>query len=498
MNKSTTILLLVIEILLIFVFANLSSLFHTMQERETRSYIEVAESVADVIMKSAAPETDPLETQNSFFSNIQRVQAAGREAVYDAESGTLQLLRPQADGSAVLFVRHARTPVLETLQRVSRLFSLLIIMTAFFLLITVFYLVYRFRADRGKEQNAPIDPISNYLSRLESSETSLRSTLEEQQQAVSRQQELNRGIIRHINAAILLLNGQGKVAVFNPRAEQLFERSAASALHHPVETVLSCVPEIAAFVREVKVPESSAVVVTRDRDFRVDISSVSEGGRLLVIKEVTRERRRAEIQRRHAGFAMLGEMAAYLTHEMRNSLGVVYGYTRSLKADKERVERINHEITYLTGMMDNFLNFARPLSPGERTPVNLTEILAAECEAAGLELAAPEKGVEVRGDAGLVRSLCSNLARNAAEAGADRMELVIDGTDPLELRLHDNGRGIPEDQRDKIWLPFFTTKEEGTGMGLALVRKIMNALDGDIRLEDSLEKGTEFRLTFFS
>ena len=138
------------------------------------------------------------------------------------------------------------------------------------------------------------------------------------------------------------------------------------------------------------------------------------------------------------------------------------------------------------------------LSPGERTPVNLTEILAAECEAAGMELNAPEKGVEVRGDAGLVRSLCSNLTRNAVEAGADRMELVLEGTDPLELRLHDNGRGIPEDQRDKIWFPFFTTKEEGTGMGLALVRKIMNALDGDIKLEDSLEKGTEFRLTFFS
>ena len=497
MNKSTTILLLVVEILLIFVFANLSSLFQSMQERESRSYIDVAESVADVMMKSGLAEAPAQTAESAFFPIVKRVKAAGRESVYDPESGTLQLVRPLEDGHALLFVRHARTPALEALRRVSRLFTVLIILTVFFLLITGFYLVYRFRADRGKEQPAPIDPISNYLSRLESSETSLRTAVEEQQQAVSRQQELNRSIIRHINAAIVLLNARNQVEIFNHQAEKLFGRSAASALHHQAAVALDHLPEVAAAVAVDSPAEQSLVMSSGGRDFRVDVSPIGQA-RLVVVREITRERRRAEIRRRHGGFAMLGEMAAYLTHEMRNSLGAVYGYTKSLKADKERVERINREITYLTGMLDNFLNFAKPLSPGERVPVDLKAILETECREAGLKLDAPADGVIVQGDPDLVRVLCSNLARNAVEAGATRMELAPAGEDPLELCLRDNGSGIPEDQREKIWLPFFTTKEKGTGMGLALVRKVMNALDGDIRLEDSLEKGTEFRLTFFS
>ena len=498
MRKSVTGLLLVIEILLLFVFGNLSALFDSMEKREIQSHIAVAESVADLLLRSENPEGEFSADKGAFFSAVRRVKAIKREAVYDPASGSLQLVRPRADGSALLFVRHSRTPALQTLRRVSHLFTILIVLTALFLVITGFYLVYRFRTDRGEERRAAVDPMRDYLARLESSETSLRSTVQEQQLEVSSQQELNRSIIRHINAAILLVDGRGRVEVFNQRAEQLFERSAVSVLHHPLEQALAGRPGIVAFLGEAGNGEASRVVVSRERDFRVDVSPVGEEGRLVVVRDVTRERRRAEIRRRNASFAMLGEMAAFLTHEMRNSLGAVFGYTKTLKGDDEKVQRINKEITYLTGMLDNFLNFAKPLAPGERIPIDLTKILAAECADAGVELNLPEESVKVQGDPGLVRSLCSNLVRNAVEAGAKHMELRREGNEPLELRLRDDGRGIPADQRDKIWFPFFTTKEKGTGMGLALVRKVMSALDGDIRLDDSLEKGTEFRLTFFS
>jgi len=498
MNKSTTGLLLVIEILLLFVFGNLSSLFTTMEKREIQSYIATAEAVADMVMRAEDPEAEDIAGEGAYFSVLRAVTAARREAVYDPDSGTLQLVRPRAGKQALLFVRHAGTPALRALKRIGRIFSILIVLTALFLVLTGFYLIYRFRTDRGESRAAPMDPIKDYLARLESSETSLRTTVEEQQQAVSHQQELNRSIIRHINAAIVLLGGGGKVEAFNRRAEEMFARSAASVLHLPVEQALGNWPEIVALAAEGDARESSQVVSSGDKSFRVDVAPVGETSRLLVIRDVTRERRRAEIRRRNASFAMLGEMAAYLTHEMRNSLGAVFGYTKTLKGDDEKVQRINKEITYLTSMLDNFLTFAKPLPPGERVPVNLTEVLAVECADAGVDLSAPEEAVEIPGEPGLVRSLCSNLVRNAAEAGAKKVELAVLGSEPLELRLRDDGQGIPADQREKIWFPFFTTREKGTGMGLALVRKIMNALDGDIRLEDSSGKGTTFRMTFFS
>ena len=60
----------------------------------------------------------------------------------------------------------------------------------------------------------------------------------------------------------------------------------------------------------------------------------------------------------------------------------------------------------------------------------------------------------------------------------------------------DNGSGIKENIRDKIWLPFYTSKDKGTGMGLAIVKKIVNSLDGEIEISDTNEKGTTFSISF--
>jgi nitrogen-specific signal transduction histidine kinase len=67
----------------------------------------------------------------------------------------------------------------------------------------------------------------------------------------------------------------------------------------------------------------------------------------------------------------------------------------------------------------------------------------------------------------------------------------------VEIRIKDNGKGISEKIKDKIWFPFFTSKEKGTGMGLALVRKIITSLNGDIQLVDSNQSGTIFKIVIY-
>ena len=77
------------------------------------------------------------------------------------------------------------------------------------------------------------------------------------------------------------------------------------------------------------------------------------------------------------------------------------------------------------------------------------------------------------------------------------MEVTVKRDIHLEIYLKDNGKGIPTANLEKIWFPFFTTKEKGTGMGLASIRKIVNSLNGDIQIENPTPGETTFKIVFF-
>jgi signal transduction histidine kinase len=102
---------------------------------------------------------------------------------------------------------------------------------------------------------------------------------------------------------------------------------------------------------------------------------------------------------------------------------------------------------------------------------------------------------KVMGDEVLLRQSLINLIQNAIEAMPDGGELRISGTggDPLSIAISDTGHGIPTNVRDKIYLPFFTTKERGTGLGLSIVHKIVVSHGGSLRVESG-EQGTTFTI----
>ena len=123
--------------------------------------------------------------------------------------------------------------------------------------------------------------------------------------------------------------------------------------------------------------------------------------------------------------------------------------------------------------------------------MNLTEVLAAECADAGVDLSAPEEAVEIPGEPGLVRSLCSNLVRNAAEAGAERIALrtrterqftIGHNRYKLVLRIDviDNGPGVPAELQEKIFYPMVTGRAEGSGLGLSIAQTLINQHQGII------------------
>lgn len=435
MKKTTVILLLVIQIFLIFIFQNIYTLFKNLEEVDITRI------------------KDPLQ----LMMNIRKIR---------------------------------------------KIFSALSIVTGLSIIGTGLYLAYLFKKSGFKPEFKALKtmpPLQDYLLQLKDSETALKDIVEKQKEHVTEKEELSKTIINHINAAVIFLNRAGRIEIFNAVAEKLFSQSYANARNNQLDKVLVKFPGIVEFVHSHEDTRASEEVASADRIFLIDINPIGDTGSLLIIKDITEEKRKEEIQRSSRNFIMLGEMAAFLAHEVRNSLGVIYGYTKTIKAAKEKskTEKINKEINFLTAMMENFLNFSKPVTVAKKDEIHLPALLKKISTETGLELNLDREEIIIESDPALIRSIFSNLLLNSKEAGADRVEVEFKEDKELEIIFKDNGGGIADKIKEKIWYPFFTTKEKGTGMGLAIIRKMVNTLSGEISLLDTAPGGTTFKIIFY-
>lgn len=460
MRKTTIILLLIIEIFLVFIFQNLYSLFKGFEEIDFNKI------------------TEPEKMEKRF-------------------------------------------------KDLKKLFSALSIVSGIMLLGTGFYLVILIRKKKHPAQYSNLPPLQDFLVELKGSENQLKNLVEQQKLDVTEKKELNKTIINHINAAVIFLNHTDRIDIFNPVATELFGQSYANAKNNKLDAILKQFPEIVAFVNHNRNGHTSSEISTPTKLFSIDIIGIENIGRLIIIKDITEERKREEIHQRSRNFSMLGEMATFLAHEVKNSLGVIYGYTRTIKTetpnrpaldidkptdqenDKNKIAKVNKEVQFLTGMMETFLNFSRPVKVGITREIDPTGLLQEITTEIGLPMELKITGnpnhenvitapVVLESDATLLRSVFSNLLLNAREAGANRINVTITKNTGTDILISDNGPGIAPEIQEKIWFPFFTTKDKGTGMGLAIIRKMMSALNGEITLENSSSLGTTFKLTFFS
>jgi len=214
--------------------------------------------------------------------------------------------------------------------------------------------------------------------------------------------------------------------------------------------------------------------------------------------------------------ARLGELTAGLAHEFRNGLATVHGYARLLNLetlspqDRKYVEGLRAETAALGEVVTNFLNFARPTQLAV-TPLDLGQIaqrvaeeLQADATALGGRLMIGGTWAVVEGDEVLLRQAFSNLARNAVEACAAagvvpdiRIEATPDvAAHVLRVQVSDNGPGIEPALRERVFRPFFTTKRDGTGLGLALVQKIIVTHNGRVQAVPGPDgRGTVMQVT---
>jgi signal transduction histidine kinase len=252
--------------------------------------------------------------------------------------------------------------------------------------------------------------------------------------------------------------------------------------------------------------------------FGVTVSSLSESddqGAICLFSDITNVVELEEQLRLKDTLARLGELTAGLAHEFRNGLATIHGYSRLLDPDalpapyRPYVEGIRQETDALGQIVTNFLNFARPENISLQS-VGLGRIAQRAADDLRRELPAGTttnvtgEFADIQGDEVLLRQMFDNLVRNAAEAcdaSGKRPEIVVHGEIDADrglcrITVDDNGPGISETDRERVFQPFFTTRSRGTGLGLAVVQKIVVTHNGRVTVGRSSAGGASIQMVF--
>jgi signal transduction histidine kinase len=419
-------------------------------------------------------------------------------------------------------------------------FILMLILS--FLLVSLGLRRYLGSKGEQKDEFAPKTPSSNdsaafmtasmqsVIGRLRDQERELARLHQAEKERAQQTERLSEAVTRNMPAGLLLINSSHLITYANPAAmhilgvQTLQYRRFAEALgpDAPLANLIhACLADGKTFQREQvhhSPPEGA------ERCLGVTISPVYEtrgvqqgriSGALCLLSDLTELTALQKQVQLKESLANLGELAAGIAHEFKNSLATISGYAQMLRRDaltpdaKESVDKIIHETQSLTHIVTEFLRFARPLDL-HSAPVNtqaLVERVAQEVRDSfpGVRIETAGQFADVSGDEMLLRQALQNLLRNAAEACADvatggKIRLFgsqerVGGRPWQQIAITDNGPGIPPSEQEKIFLPFHTTKSGGTGLGLAVVQKIIVHHGGVVVGRNSEGGGAEFLVT---
>jgi PAS domain S-box-containing protein len=334
-------------------------------------------------------------------------------------------------------------------------------------------------------------------------------------------------ILRHLATGVLTVDAWGTVAYLNPAAEQVLGMRTAEVRGRPLQVAL---PERIALLRELV----QDTLTRGEARLRAQLTARSAAGQELVLGVTTNvlrhegevtgvvavfqdltEVRGMELRaRRNETLAEVGALAAGIAHELRNGLNPISGSVeflqRELRPEGESavlMSLITRECGRLNRFVSDLLSYAR-----ERDlvlePLDLDEHMAElrdglrrdpRC-AAGVRVAfdAPGAGMQLRGDREQLRQVWLNLVNNALDAMAGGGALTVrwrpEAGGRVVVEFEDQGAGIAPEVLPRIGEPFFTTKQEGTGLGVAMARRIVERHGGTLVLESAPGRGAIARV----
>ncbi len=342
-------------------------------------------------------------------------------------------------------------------------------------------------------------------------------------------------IVASLRAAVIVIDGAGTVRTSNEAAESILGIGEAErgrkleelGLPHRLEGLAAAIARVADWEDRATMIGASLAGIGDDVPARsVDVlvtpfgeadAAGSSRAVLVVVDDVTEELRTKERLIQTERLAAMGRMAAHVTHEVRNPLSSIGLNVEMLEEEiaaggpeiNALIRAIQREVDRLTGITEEYLRIARlpapRLGPEDAGALvrDVARFVSREMESTQVRL---EVDVEddlplVPIDEAQIRQSLLNLLRNAREAMPAGGRIVLgahreDGGVAISVR--DEGEGIPDDRKERVFDVFFSTKERGTGLGLPLTREIVVAHRGRVRCEDAPANGEGRRGTVFT
>ncbi len=521
-RRSSLLLLIVVEALALFVFENMRAVFTTLEKNERQAIIAASELQADLfVLRTLQGQSRPGRAK--YFDRVLPLARAesGQSIVAVGKELQLEIRKPLGDKSGLLFQKTIRSSQLESFQGLKKILAILVLLLGLAIVASGIYFMVLLRKKMPEPHLSAGSPFQDYLVEMNNSQQELQELVANQRRSASEKEELNKSIINTVHLGVIYLSAGGKIEIFNPAAQELFGRSFVAARNHRLADALPGHPELTRFILAGDT-RNSAEIESGPFIFFVDVvpvgagrdgpvkagrdGPVGDGGRLALVRDVSAERKKERIRRHNDNLMMLGEMAASLAHEVRNSLGVILGYSKAMSGEPEKTAKIVREVQFMSEMMESFLRFSKPVAKVGSKPTDLGQVIAAAAAAQELLIELPAQTLELKSDPLLLNAIFTNLALNAKQAGAGRLRVEFaPGAAPtasprndVAVTIADDGPGITAASAEKIWLPFFSTRDKGTGMGLATVKKLVSALNGDIQLLNPGEPGAKFKITFYT
>ncbi len=336
-------------------------------------------------------------------------------------------------------------------------------------------------------------------------------------------------IIASVPSGLVAFDAQGHATVVNAPARALLEVTDA-AEGQTLRSLLRIAPELADMVERClqtgelyRREEVTATGAVQTRRLGTTVAPIDPQpgagarGVLCLLTDITEVAQLREALALKRNLESLGEMSAGLAHEFKNALATLHGYAQLLQKleldehGRAAAGALLHEVRSLTEMVTSFLNFARP-QPLTLSVVPLAELLA-DC-ATELQPLFTERRVKldingtfpaVRADERMLRQAILNLLRNAAEAieaDQDERRVSIYSQRPYDahaqtwavVEIEDSGTGISTADLRHIFIPFFTTKAQGHGIGLALAHRVITEHGGTLTATNAQAGGARFTL----
>ncbi|MGQ9897469.1 MAG: sensor histidine kinase [Acidobacteriota bacterium] len=447
------------------------------------------------------------------------------QETYRDVNGIWQFTVPlrQADGQRLgslhLLVRHRRAQLSGIVLRLAYEFPLWLVVSAAGLWLTrSVFLSGRSAARAYAKPPSSVEVVmagyQEVIDRLQSAGRELERLRTDAEHRAVVQAEFSDRLVASIPDALVVVDRQGTIILANLTAQHLFGRLPGISFQEFFADVPDLQNLVAVGLQDGDVHRQSditAFIGVHQRTLEASVSPIPGAASVLcLIANVTElAALRATAQARET-LTSLGEMSAGIAHEFKNSLATIDGYARLLiqdAPDNLAARALRDEVRHLTQVVSDFLAFARPLRP-VLAPVDLlgvveevVSLLEEDIRRRGVTLLLPETLPVVLGDAALLRRVFENLFRNALEALPEDASVrevrlrAVTGPEEVTLLLEDSGRGFPPEVAANLFIPFFTTKKHGHGLGLAIVRKIIVSHNGRIEARNLPTGGAQFLIS---